>query len=129
MEHLCKMKIHTYGSYFWHTIRIRPKTQFHLRANTNEGEKPFRTSQSHLFRMWPLNRALVLGKWKRTGHNEEQAMEALLRTDIASKISHYGKEEARGFYAVSAEDKAWLYIQKVALASIQNPKNGIVRLG
>lgn len=83
------MRIHSIGpKYFWHTIRIKPKTVYKSEAVTNESEYPYRTSQSTVRRLWPLNRALVTGKWVETGRDEEEALQALLTTDY--EVTGYG---------------------------------------
>jgi hypothetical protein len=97
------MRIHSIGAeYFWHTIRIKPKTVLKSKAVTNESEYPYRTSESTVYRLWPLNRALVTGKWAETGRTEDEALRSLLTTDYAvtgyegSGIT-FGIDEVRDF--------------------------------
>lgn len=76
------MKIHNV-EFFWHTIRVKPKTVLKSAAVSNEAEYPYRTSQSTVYRLWPLRRGLVIGKWEWTGRTEDEALRALLTTEYS----------------------------------------------
>jgi hypothetical protein len=66
---------HDVGPFFFHGIRLRPRTALIHRASTEELDPPFRTSKSVVFRFFRWG--VVLGRWRVTERTEEEAWEAL----------------------------------------------------
>lgn len=79
------------GGTFFHFIRIKPHTVLKHRAATQEIDEPFRRSNSHIIRLWPLNIALVAGKWYDSELDEDEAL--LLALDGRSDALRVVDEE------------------------------------
>ena len=80
------------GGVFWHLIRVRKGTPLAHRAPTQEIDWPFRRSNSHILRLWPLNIALVAGRWNDSDLDEDEALLLALdgRGDAARVVDEEG---------------------------------------
>jgi hypothetical protein len=67
---------HTVGRAFWHRIRLRTDAPRHHRFITYEYEPPFRSSDSHIFRV-ARNFGLVVGLWGPPMDEDEANMSAV----------------------------------------------------
>lgn len=77
---------HDVGPFFFHGIRLRPRTALIHRAVTDELDPPFRTSNSVVLRFFRWG--LVLGRWRATGRTDEEAWGAIGgKTDYLSTES------------------------------------------
>lgn len=74
------MKTHDIGRIFWHSIRVQPDAPFHHRSLTHELEAPYRTSNSHVFRLRSDGRGIVVGVWSKTGQDEAVALMGAIST-------------------------------------------------
>lgn len=73
---------HDLGPFFVHTVDLKPDSPRHHRAVTYEIEEPFRTSRSHVFRLFGSH-GLVFGRWRDSGWSEEDALMAALGREMA----------------------------------------------
>jgi hypothetical protein len=65
------------GQFFVMPIWVDASAPLAHRAPTREIEAPFRVSlRSIVLRLWPLRRALVVGRWHPSGLSEEEALQA-----------------------------------------------------
>lgn len=74
------MHYHTHGlgQLFWHTIQLQPDAPKYHRFPTHETEEPFRRANSHIFKLTPSGKGLVVGFWRKTNRTEqEMLMEAM----------------------------------------------------
>lgn len=90
--------------FFCHFLDLAPKSPFLHTAPTNELEIPFRTSSSLVVRIWP-RKGLVLGRWRKTGRGETEA----ILTAIQGRADALSTEEIRDFYRFDGDrDAAFL---------------------
>lgn len=80
------------GDLFWHLIRVRKDTPLHHRASTQEVDYPYRRSDSHVVRIWPLPYAVVAGRWVHSDFSEDEALLAALdgRADAVGVVDDEG---------------------------------------
>lgn len=65
-----------FGRLFFHVVDLQPGPFLHT-APTQEIEEPFRSSTSLIVRFWP-GKGLVIGWWRDSGMDEEEALLAAL---------------------------------------------------
>ena len=73
---------HDIGRLFFHVIRVRKGTPFAHRAETNEIDGQYRTSNSVVVRIG-FRSALVLGWWKFVEGTEDERLMRAVRADLA----------------------------------------------
>ncbi len=86
------------GALFAHTVNLKPGSPFLHTATTNEIEPPYRHSNSVIIKIWP-GKGLVLGRWRRTWRNENEALyaaiqgygDALSTDDIREKAHRFDR--------------------------------------
>lgn len=80
------------GGWFFHLVKVKPRTPLKHRAPTQEVDAPFRSSDSTVFRLWPLKIALVAGKWYDSELDEEDALLLALdgRSDACDVVDEEG---------------------------------------
>lgn len=66
---------HDVGPFFFHGIRLRPRTPLIHRAVTDELDPPFRNSNSIVVRFFRWG--IVLGRWRVTGREEDEMFEVV----------------------------------------------------
>lgn len=88
------------GQIYWHTIKygIKPK-ELHEKAETQEIEFPFRNGKGIALRLPFSRHGLVIGKWKKTGFTESEALtyavngRSLARGEVDWDHIRYGAKE------------------------------------
>lgn len=80
---------HDLGRAFLHAIRLQPgSSRIHI-ATTHEVDEPFRESRSIVLRLWK-DRGIVLGWWRKTGREEEEALLKALQAQETDLLDDEG---------------------------------------
>jgi hypothetical protein len=77
------------GRLFFHRVALRRHVPLLHFADTHEVEEPFRYSRSVILRYWP-RRGLVLGWWRDTGREEDEALLAGLQAHTTTPLDDDG---------------------------------------
>lgn len=77
------------GRAFAHAIALDPNAPRLHTAVTDELDPPFRRSRSLVLRLWK-SRGLVLGWWRKTGRDEDEALMAALQGVETSLLDEDG---------------------------------------
>lgn len=67
-------KTHDFGPIFVQRLSLKRGSSLIHRAPTNETEPPFRTANSYIIRVPGTKFGMVIGLWKETGRDEDQAL-------------------------------------------------------
>lgn len=103
--------------------RLTPGAPLYHRGQIDEAEEPYRSSTAHVLRLWPLRRAVVVGRWHACGSAADRFNELLGLREIDWKDEHGGLDRkfaadvARTHIAKSAKDPnlEWRLLSKLGL--------------
>ena len=93
------MQTKDFGTFYWHSLTYpyKPKGLYE-KADTQEIDPPFRRGKGLAFRFPFSKKAIVIGKWKKTGYTESEAL------TYAIKGRGLKKEEINWDFIRSKED-------------------------
>lgn len=65
---------HGFWRFFYHDIQLKPESPILHRYPTHEVDEPYRWAKSFIIKLHKDGRGIVLGWWRKTNRNEEQAL-------------------------------------------------------